>query len=228
MVDENRELLIRGARILGDLRDEFVFLGGCTTGLLITDPAAADIRPTRDVDVIVATASVADYYAIAKRMRALGFHEDTKIICRWQHLSTLTLDVMPTDPNILGFANRWYSGAVANAVDYELEAGLVIRVVTPPYFCATKIEAFHGRGNGDYASSHDLEDLLAVVDGRPELVDEIQAADNTLRRYLATEVRDLLERQEFLDALPGSLMPDAASQARLPLLLSRLQQIAAA
>jgi hypothetical protein len=58
-------------------------------------------------------------------------------------------------------------------------------------------------------------------------VDEIQAAENTLRRYLATEVRDLIERQEFLDALPGSLMPDAASQARLPLLLSRLKQIAA-
>jgi hypothetical protein len=95
MADENRKLLIRGARMLGDLRDEFVFVGGCTTGLLITDPAAADIRPTRDVDVIVATASVAEYYAIAKRLRSLGFHEDTKVICRWQHQNSLTLDVMP-------------------------------------------------------------------------------------------------------------------------------------
>ncbi len=226
MADENRKLLIRGAQMLGDLRDEFVFVGGCTTGLLITDPAAADIRPTRDVDVIVATASVAEYYAIAKRLRKLGFHEDTKVICRWKHRSDLTLDVMPTDRNVLGFSNKWYAGAIAHAIDYELEAELVIRVVTPPYFCATKIEAFHGRGNGDYAGSHDLEDFLAVVDGRPELVAEIQAAEDTVRRYLATETRDLLARQEFLDALPGSLMPDAASQARLPLLLSRLGQIA--
>lgn len=133
---------------------------------------------------------------------------------------------MPTDRNILGFSNRWYSGAIAHAVDCELEAGLVIRVVTPPYFCATKIEAFHGRGNGDYSGSHDLEDFLAVVDGRPELVAEIQAAENTVRRYLAAEVRGFLMRHEFLDALPGSLMPDAASQARLPLLLARLEQIA--
>jgi hypothetical protein len=227
MADENRKLLIRGAQMLGDLRDEFVFVGGCTTGLLITDPAAADIRPTLDVDVIVATTSVAEYYAIAKRLRALGFHEDTKVICRWKHRNDLTLDVMPTDKSVLGFANKWYTGAIAHAVDCELEAGLIIRVVTPPYFCATKIEAFHGRGNGDYAGSHDLEDFLAVVDGRQGLVAEIQVAEATVRRYLAAEVRGLLVLQEFLDALPASLMPDAASQARLPLLLSRLEQIAA-
>jgi hypothetical protein len=226
MTDKNRQLLIRGARMLGDLRDEFVFVGGCTTGLLITDPAAADIRPTLDVDVIVATASVTEYYAIAKRLRVLGFHEDTKVICRWKHQNDLTLDVMPTDGSVLGFSNRWYAGAIAHAVASDLGAGLVIRVVTPPYFCATKIEAFHGRGNGDYAGSHDLEDFLAVVDGRPELVGEIEAAEEKLRSYLAEEVRDLLTRQEFLDALPGSLMPDAASQARLPLLLSRLEQMA--
>jgi hypothetical protein len=202
-------------------------VGGCTTGLLITDPAAADIRPTHDVDVIVAAASLAEYYAVSKRLRALGFHEDIKVICRWHHRDDLTLDVMPTDSNILGFSNRWYSGAIAHAVDWELEAGLIIRVVTPPYFCATKIEAFHGRGNGDYAGSHDLEDLLAVVDGRPELAGEIRAAEDTLRSYLATEANGLLMRKEFLDALPGTLMPDAASQARLPLLLARLEQIAA-
>ena len=213
--------------MLGDLRDEFVFVGGCTTGLLITDPAAANIRPTFDVDVIVATASVAEYYAIAKRLRALGFHEDTKVICRWKHRNDLTLDVMPTDRTVLGFANKWYAGAIAHAVDCELEAELVIRVVTPPYFCATKIEAFHGRGNGDYAGSHDLEDFLAVVDGRPELVAEIQDSRRHGSPLSCGEIRDLLARQEFLDALPGSLMPDAASQARLPLLLSRLEQIAA-
>jgi hypothetical protein len=227
MADENRSLLIRGARLLGDLRDEFVFVGGCTTGLLITDPAAADIRPTRDVDVIVAAASIAEYYAVSKCLRALGFHEDLKVICRWHHQDDLTLDVMPTDSNILGFSNRWYAGAIAHAVDRELEPGLIIRVVTPPYFCATKIEAFHGRGKDDYAGSHDLEDLLAVVDGRPELAVEIRGAEDALRRYLATEVGGFLMRQEFLDALPGTLMPDAASQARLPLLLARLAQIAA-
>ncbi len=101
-----------------------------------------------------------------------------------------------------------------------------IRVVTPTYFCATKIAAFHGRGNRDFAGSHDLEDLLAVVDGRKELFAEIRAAADDVRNFLAAEMRAFLNLQAFLDMLPGSLMPDPASQARLPLLVSRLQAIA--
>ena len=53
----------------------------------------------------------------------------------------------------------------------EVEPGLRIRVVTAPYFVATKLEAFRGRGRGDYISSHDLEDLLAVIDGRDVIVE---------------------------------------------------------
>jgi predicted nucleotidyltransferase len=226
MWSENRELLVRGARSLGDLRETLVFVGGCTTGLLITDPAAADVRSTRDVDVIVEIVSRAEYYALSKRLRSFGFQEDPKVICRWQHQDEITLDVMPTDPNILGFSNPWYSGAIATATDHELEQGLIIRVVTPPYFCATKITAFHGRGNGDYAASHDLEDFLSVVDGRVELLSELRAAEDDVRTYVATEVREFLSKSEFVDMLPGSLTPDAASQARMPLLMARLEEIA--
>jgi len=138
MWDENRDLLIRGARALRDLREELVFVGGCTTGLLISDPAASDVRPTRDVDVIAEIVSRSAYYALSKRLRSLGFREDAEVICRWQHSDEITLDVMPTDPNILGFSNPWYSGAIATATDQELEQDLIIRVVTPPYFCATR------------------------------------------------------------------------------------------
>lgn len=226
MWDENRDLLIRGARALRDLREELVFVGGCTTGLLISDPAAADVRPTRDVDVIAEIVSRSAYYALSKRLRSLGFREDPEVICRWQHRDEITLDVMPTDPTILGFSNPWYSGAIATATDHELEQDLVIRVVTPPYFCATKIAAFHGRGKGDYAASHDIEDFLSVVDGRMELVSELRAAEEEVRRYVATEVGGFLRRYEFVDMLPGALTPDAASQARLPLLMARLDEIA--
>src|SRR5436305_11638091 len=98
-MDENRELLLRCARAVEELRDEFVFVGGCTTGLLITDPAAADVRPTRDVDVIAEVGSRREYYALEKRIRALGFREDPKVICRWSR-GGIILDVMPPDPSI--------------------------------------------------------------------------------------------------------------------------------
>ena len=69
----------------------------------------------------------------------------------------------------LGFSNVWYKPALDSAVVHELEADLRIRAVTAVYFCATKLEAFAGRGKNDYQSSHDLEDLVAVMDGRVEL-----------------------------------------------------------
>ena len=108
-----------------------------------------------------------------------------------------------------------------------MEAGLRIRVVTSVYFCATKLEAFAGRGHGDYSSSQDLEDFVSVVDGRAELAGEIQHAAYDVRSYIAGKTEELLKTAEFKDALPGCLLPDAASQARVRFLLRRMEAIAA-
>lgn len=175
MPNSNIELLKEVAKRLGPLLSEVVFVGGCTTGLFITDAAAANVRPTFDVDVIAEITSYADYATFSERLRALGFREDTSKgapLCRWL-IDGMKLDVMPIEEKILGFTNRWYRAAMDAAQQIELEPGLHIRIVTAPYFVATKLEAFRGRGRGDYTTSHDLEDLLAVVDGRLEIVPEI-------------------------------------------------------
>jgi len=59
VADPNRALFEAVVRLLAPVLDELVFVGGCTTGLLITDPAASGIRPTRDVDAIVDVAPYA-------------------------------------------------------------------------------------------------------------------------------------------------------------------------
>lgn len=133
---------------------------------------------------------------------------------------------MPIDAKILGFANKWYSPAIQAAQTVWI-AGSAVRIVTPPYFVATKLEAFHGRGTHDVAMSHDLEDIITVVDGRSELVGEIKSADSALRSYVGSEIGKLLTSSDFVDALSGFLLPDAASQARHSLLVERLKAIAA-
>src|SRR2546430_12717957 len=70
---------------------------------------------------------------------------------------------MPTEEGILGFSNRWYREAIGAAREIALRDDLSIRLVTAPYFIATKYEAFIGRGRGDYLASHDFEDLMAAV-----------------------------------------------------------------
>jgi predicted nucleotidyltransferase len=112
------------------------------------------------------------------------------------------------------------------AIKYELSPDLEVRVVTAPYFLATKIEAFLGRGKGDYLWSHDLEDLIFVIDGRSAIVDEVQADTPWLREYLSTRIKHLLATSAFIDALPGYLLPDAASQVRIGTVIRRLEAIA--
>lgn len=45
--DPNLEILARAVARLGHLADRMVFLGGCATALLLTDPAAPKVRPTQ-------------------------------------------------------------------------------------------------------------------------------------------------------------------------------------
>ena len=128
---------------------------------------------------------------------------------------------MPTDGKIFGFSNRWYSAALREAAE-TLINDLRLRVVTAPYFIGTKLEAFHGRGAGDYHASRDLEDLISVVNGRPSLLKEVKAAPPDLRGYIADEIGALLDNREFIEALPGHVPGDDASQARIPTLLRTL------
>jgi hypothetical protein len=55
-------MLEQVASHLCTLLDEVVFVGGAVTSLLITDPAATEVRFTQDVDMIVQVTSHADYY----------------------------------------------------------------------------------------------------------------------------------------------------------------------
>ena len=79
---------------------------------------------------------------------------------------------MPVQPEVLGFSNRWYPYAVETAVPMDLGDGTTVRLVSAVAFVATKLEAFAGRGGGDFLGSHDLEDVLNIVDGREELAEE--------------------------------------------------------
>lgn len=68
---------------------------------------------------------------------------------------------------------------------------------------------------------------MAVVDWRAELVEEIRGGAEDVRAYIAAQIRKLFATREFLDALPGYLLPDQASQARVSILLARLKKIVA-
>jgi hypothetical protein len=220
----NLTQLLQAARKLQPLLEQIVFVGGCATALLVTDPAASPVRPTFDVDAIVEIATYAEYTQLEDRLRQLGFSGSKDMICRWT-VDGLVLDLMPADPTILGFSNRWYGPALKNATSIRLNE-LVIRLISAPYFLGTKLVAFQNRGKGDYAGSRDMEDIITVMDGRPEIIREILGSDREIQVFLHAQFRMLLDAREFIGALSGFLLPDAASQQRATLVLDRMRQIA--
>ena len=227
MADPNIELLIRVAEALGDLRERLVFIGGCATALLITDPAAAPVRATDDVDTIVAIVSKREYHQLGEALHARGFSqplEQSDPPFRWT-FAGMKLDVMPIDQSVLGFSNRWYEPAMQSAVTVTLREGLSIRLVAATCFVATKLVAFLDRGKGDYLESHDLEDVLAVVDGRPALIDEFEHAEIELRDYVASVFARLLADEDFINALPGMVIEGSPAD-RSPVVLQRMRAIA--
>jgi hypothetical protein len=225
MPDPNLPLLEDAVRKLAPFLDEIVFVGGVTLGLLITDEAAAPIRGTNDVDVIAEIVTYADYIAFSERLRKAHFTEDAgekPLTCRW-HNGSLTVDVLALNEEVLGFTNIWYEPALKHAFTVTLSGGHPIRVITAPFFLGTKMEAFQGRGKMDFQASHDLEDFVAVIEGRDALLQEIAASPQSLRRYLAEAAKMLLAESRFLDVLPGFVLDDE----RVPLIKERLASIAA-
>lgn len=227
--DPNVVLLEMVALHLGDaLHEQMVFVGGAVAGLLITDPAMPAIRPTDDVDIVVQATVLRDYHLVEAALIARGFIHDMQVdapICRWR-IGPIAVDVMPMDERVLGFSNRWYPLAVSTAEYFALPSGLRIRLIQAPVFIATKLEAFANRGNGDFLFSHDLGDLIAVIDGRDALLEECRLHAPELVTYLQAQFATLLANHAFMQALSGHLSPDSASQSRLPLLERKLRELA--
>ena len=181
--------------------------------LLVDEAAHSGVRKTDDVDVIVDVATLVEYHKFSQKLRDLRFREDSDgPICRWlidTKIETVKLDVMPINDEILGFSNRWYKTAIKESSEVILPSGIAIRLVSPAYFLATKFDAFAGRGKGDYFS-HDLEDIVFVLENRNRLIIELMDCSEELKQYFSQQA-DLLLNDEFLNVLPGLLNnPDSA------------------
>ncbi|KPH65644.1 hypothetical protein [Pseudoalteromonas porphyrae] len=206
-INLQKEMLIKVATALGeDLIRSMVFVGGCTTGLLVTDEFTKEqIRYTDDVDLIVDIMGYAAWTDLQEQLKTKGFSIDMgeEIMCR-MILDNLKVDFMPVDKSALRFTNIWYKDAVATAEDYVLNDTLTIKLITPEYFVATKLEAYLGRGKGDALSSHDIEDLLNIFDGRSSIVNDISSASEDLKNYVSEQLKSLMEDDNFEYAVQGT------------------------
>ncbi len=168
------------------------------------------------------------YSDIEDALRRVGFRHDISQgapICRWL-LDNMIIDIMPTEGMLIGLNTQWFAEALASST-YKCINGVQVPIISPVSFIATKLAAFADRGREDYYGSHDLEDIVAVIDGRAEIVAEIDKDVEALKRYVVNGIQSLWRSNEFQESLAGHLPPDSASQARLPGLRKKLRAIVA-
>jgi hypothetical protein len=223
----NPELLTKIAQKLDPLGLSYAFVGGSIVEFLLDRPDLSPVRPTDDLDVIVELMANRRYSDLETLLRHAGFEQDMTQgapRCRWR-LDGLIVDVMPTEGALLGLNTAWFTEALATAKPRRI-LGVDVPLISSVAFLATKLAAFADRGEGDYYGSHDLEDIITVIDGRAAIVAEISGAAPDLRAHVVGRTKALVAEAAFQEALAGHLPSDGASQARLPLLRKRLGTIA--
>lgn len=192
---------------LGPLLEKVYFVGGATTSLYLDAPTTSIIRPTDDVDCVVEISSYEEDRKLNEQLEKRGFKhfiEHGAPICRWLYQG-IKVDVMPSDPKVLGFNNRWYKLGIQFSEDRALPSGRTIHLFSIPCFLASKLEAFHDRGKDDFYGSKDLEDIVTVLFGRSTIRSEILQAPPDMRNYFKEEFSRLTENETFVQSLSGHL-----------------------
>jgi len=227
--DHNYELIEFVAEGLGEaFLAEVAFVGGCTTAMLVTDAVVLDdIRFTDDVDLVIELAGIGAWQQLTERLAARNFKitGEDEVNCRFR-FNDIVVDVMPSDPEVLGYANRWFVEGLARANKFTLPSGTVIQIFKPTYFLATKLEAFSGRGGGD-PYHKDVEDIIILIDGRPELLEEVRQVESELKEFITNGVRALrvLSGIDYVIESSGSVQ---ANPGRGQIIHGRMKELGSA
>lgn len=227
MPSTNISMLQTVANGLGDLKKDIVFVGGAVAELYASIPDLSDIRPTLDVDCVIELRSKTAHAKLENDLRALGFANDTSKgapICRWVYQDIL-VDIMPSDSDVLGFSNRWYEDGIENKISKTLPDGTEIFVFPPEYYLAAKIEAHNGRGGSDLRQSHDLEDIIYILDNCSELLESITDSNESVKEYLKEECSKLLGNNGLIEGIESAL-PYGSEEEATKIIMDLIQNIA--
>jgi Nucleotidyl transferase AbiEii toxin, Type IV TA system len=228
---ENRTINIGVVRkialALKELREKVAFVGGAVISLYTDDPAADELRPTKDIDLSITLESYGAWAMLQEELAKLGFSPDTSstILCRFIY-DDVTVDIMPDEEKILGFSNPWYKPGLQKLEVHHLPQGPEINLFSLPYFLATKFSAFHGRGRGDHRTSHDFEDIIYLTDNCTGIVSLIDGADGEVRKFLIAEYRQVWENKYRIEIISCHLSPLLSSD-RYPIIENKINAIIA-
>jgi len=145
----NTDIIKTVAQGLAELNEKVVYVGGAVVSLYINDPAAEDVRPTKDIDISLEIASLTELEKLRQDLNSKGFKQtaDDDVICRFRYRN-IKVDVMATREIGWAPANQWFRDGFKERIIYEVE-DQQIYIMPLPYFIAAKFVAYHDRGEID-------------------------------------------------------------------------------
>lgn len=204
--DFNRTATKMVAKALGELNDQVIYVGGAVVSLYIDDPAAEDVRPTKDIDISMNLASMHDLEKLREELQKRGFkqtHEEG-VICRFILEDELKVDVMNTTALGWAPANPWFAPGLNDLVTHQIDE-YQIKCLSLPYFLATKFTAFRSRGAKDPRTSHDFEDIIYLLNHTSDWIEQVQNADTEVKTNLISEFDNILNSSSMQEAMIGHL-----------------------
>jgi len=222
--DFNRAAIKKIATALGPMNQQMVYVGGATVCLYINDPAADDVRPTKDVDITLDIASLNELEAIRMALNQRGFYqtaEDT-VICRF-HFEDIKVDLMNTRAIGWAPANPWFQPGFKLKETMAI-GNQTIQILPLAYFLASKFSAFNGRGAQEARTSHDFEDITYILDNRTDIHKQIAEAPDDVRPFLSSQLRKILEDRDMQEAVFSNL-PYQTRQERYERIISFIKRL---
>lgn len=211
------------AEALKDIKEQIVFVGGAVVSLYTDDPASDEIRPTKDIDLTLNVLNMGHWENLQEQLTNIGFYPDPygQSISSYKY-KNIPVDIMSTDDGPLGPSNRWYREGFKN-----LWTGLAqeqeIQILSAPCYLATKFEAFNSRGK-DYRTSHDIEDIIYILDNRSGIVQEILDAQENILHFIKEQFAQIIKKKLLDEILLAHIHP-LMQEERMELVKEKLEQI---
>jgi predicted nucleotidyltransferase len=220
----NRGIIKKIALALGELNEQVIYVGGATVGLYINDPAADDVRPTKDVDICLSIATIGALEQIREALNKKGFIQtaEDNVICRFRY-DDVKVDVMNTKAIGWAPANPWFAPGFSLKETIEIEEQ-IIWILPLPYFLATKFAAYNDRGKNEPRTSHDFEDIVYVIDNRTDIVAQIINSPKDVKLFLKGEFERMLNDKVKQEAVLGNLFYESRDE-RYTMIMDKLYQI---
>ena len=221
----NLEVVAEIAEALKDYKDKMVFVGGAVVSLYTDDKATDEIRPTADIDLTLNVVNLNTWTSIQTDLAKLGFHPDPfgHSICSYKY-KDIPVDIMAAEDGPLGPTNRWYKVGFKDLWQVKVKSEF-IKILKAPCYLATKFEAFNNRGK-DFRTSHDMEDIIYILDNRLEIVKEINNSPIEVKEFIQSELKKIIDQSMLNEVLEAHIHPLIIEQ-RIAIVKERIFQILA-